>query len=511
MEQWYRLIWRSLATAWRRRWLLVATAWGVCLLGWAVVSVIPNSYESNARLYVDADAVLTPLLKGLAIDQDTAGQLAIMQQTLLSRPNLEKLIDKTPLNLSVNDPTQRQGLVAQLGATIRVASEAPNLFTISYRNPSPRLAHDVVAALLKIFVERAAGTTRAAMTNAQKFLDGQIAYYVAQLSAAEQRRAAFLRKYMDILPLQSNGGVSRLDGARAAVTNLEWELKNAMARRDVLQQEQNLTPPVISAGMATGSPNTLQAQLAAAEEKLIELRGSYTDRSPDVIAARQLIAALKEAIVRAPKTPPPAAAGGLSMPNPVYAQLKMQMIEADATISTLRAQLDSARQDLARMQTLAQAAPEVEAQYEGLDRDYQVLRRNYEELLARRQASNITQAADTTANKVQLRVVDPPQIPISPVAPNRFLLVSLVLVVGLGAAAGLAVLLAQTDTSIADPGQLRDFDQPVLGVISMIARLRRRHLFYPQAVGITLAVLILIAVYGGLAAEIISNHHRTLL
>jgi polysaccharide chain length determinant protein (PEP-CTERM system associated) len=505
MEQWYRLVWQGLMTAWRRRWLLVATAWGVCLLGWGIVALIPNSYESDARLYVDADAILTPLLRGIAVDQNTQSQLEMMQETLLSRPNLEKLIDITPLNLSVTNRTQRQAMVARLGATIKVVSQGRNLFTISYRNSNPQLAHDVVAALLNIFIERATRTNREDMSNARRFLDNQIAFYVSQLSAAEQRRAAFLRKYMDILPLQSNGGVSRLDNARVTVRNLEWQLKDAMARRAALQQEESLTPPVITEATALGSGTASpQARLVAAEEKLAELRTRYTDRFPDVIAARRLVATLRAELAKAPKkqAPPP----GFTLPNPVYEQLKMRMIEADANISALRAQLDSARQDLARMEALARAAPEVEAQYQGLDRDYAVLRKNYEELLARRQASNITEAADTTADKVRLRIIDPPQIPTIPVAPNRLLLVSLVLLAGLGAAAGLAILLTQTDSSIADLGQLREFGRPVLGGISVVAAPRQRHIFYPQAVGVMLAVLVLIAVYGGLAAEFASNH-----
>jgi polysaccharide chain length determinant protein (PEP-CTERM system associated) len=505
MEQWYRLVWQYLATAWRRRWLLVVTAWGVCLLGWAGVALIPNSYESNARLYVDADAILTPLLRGIAIDQNTESQLAMMQRTLLSRPNLEKLIDETPLSLSVNDAAQRQAMVARLGAAIQVTSEGPNLFTISYRNANPQLAHDVVAALLNIFIERATGTNRADMANAQRFVNSQIAYYVAQLRAAEQRRAAFLRKYMDILPLN---GSSRLDGARSAVASLEWQLKDAQARRAALLQEQGMTPPMLNeATVASAAAASPQAQLAAAEEKLAELRSHYTDRFPDVIAARQAIQALKAELARAPKTPPQAQTPGFQLPNPVYEELKWRIIEADSSISALQAQLDAARQDLARMEALARAAPEVEAQYQGLDRDYQVLRKNYEELLARREASKITEAADTSADKVRLRVIDPPQIPTIPVAPKRLLLISAVLIAGLGAAAGLAILLAQADSSIADLGRLRELGQPVLGGISLAPAPRRQRLrLYPQAVGITLAVLCLIAVYGGLAAEVVSKH-----
>ena len=84
------LIRQYVNAAWRRRWTGVIVAWLVCAFGWAAVSFIPNEYESSARLYVDADAVLTPLLSGIAADSAPQSQLELIQRTLLSRPNLEE-------------------------------------------------------------------------------------------------------------------------------------------------------------------------------------------------------------------------------------------------------------------------------------------------------------------------------------------------------------------------------------------------------------------------------------
>src|SRR5437763_15650731 len=120
MEHWLALIRQLLATTWRQRWLLVATAWAVSLAGWAGVSTIPDVYESQARLYVDADAVLTPLLRGIAIDSQMATQLEVMQKTLLSRTNLSKLIATTDLNLSVSTPQQKDSLVQDLWRGMKV-------------------------------------------------------------------------------------------------------------------------------------------------------------------------------------------------------------------------------------------------------------------------------------------------------------------------------------------------------------------------------------------------------
>src|SRR5690349_2614006 len=114
MDALRQLIAQYLRAAWRRRWIGVIFAWLVCGLGWVGVYAIPNQYESSARLFVDADAVLTPLLRGIAADSAPTTQLEILQRTLLSRPNLEKLISKTDLDLSLNGPSDRERTLTRL-------------------------------------------------------------------------------------------------------------------------------------------------------------------------------------------------------------------------------------------------------------------------------------------------------------------------------------------------------------------------------------------------------------
>ena len=76
----FTLLRRSLKAAWRRRWLGVAIAWVICLAGWAGISKVPNQYQASARLYIDTNAVLTPLLKNLAVDSSPDAQLRVLQR-----------------------------------------------------------------------------------------------------------------------------------------------------------------------------------------------------------------------------------------------------------------------------------------------------------------------------------------------------------------------------------------------------------------------------------------------
>jgi polysaccharide chain length determinant protein (PEP-CTERM system associated) len=223
-----------LRAAWRRRWTGVIIAWLVCGVGWVGVYLIPNQYESSARLFVDADAILTPLLRGIAADSAPTTQLEILQRTLLSRPNLEKLISKTDLDLTLNSPSDRERLLTRLAAEIKVIPQTKNLFTIGYRDKNPKLAHDVVQTLLTIFVESATGGSRTDMENARRFLERQIQSYEQQLRGAEKRRADFRARYIEMLPNDMNPNVPALEGARAQAQMLEGRLQVALISRDAL-------------------------------------------------------------------------------------------------------------------------------------------------------------------------------------------------------------------------------------------------------------------------------------
>jgi len=503
--------------AWRKRWIAIAMAWMVCVAGWVFVSTIPNQYEAGARLYVDSDAVLTPLLRGLALDNTPLSQLDVLQRTLLSRPNLEKLISKTDLELAITGPADLESTVTRLAADIKVVPQTHNLFTISYRNSTPKLAYDVVQTILSIFVESKVGNSRTDMENARVFLQQQIALYERQLREAEARLAAFRIKYIDLLP--SDAGVSRLESARAQIEALQGQMKDVLTRRDMMRREMSTIPAVLTMdadsmpvvlpsnfGAAAPAPDP---QLAQAEARLAELRLRYTDRHPDVIAAVNQVAAIK---AHPPPPPPPqqtpaAAAQELAalqkphphtMPNPIYEQMRMQLFEQETVIASLERQIADGTKERDRLEEIAHGVPGLQAEFTNLNRDYDVVHRNYTELLSRRESMRIAAAADTDAEKVKMQIIDPPQVPQIPVAPKRALLLSTVLLAGLGAGLGLAVLLLQFDQSFHSIEDLRDIGLPVVGGISMLGAvvpLRQRLI---SAASFAMALLLLWAVYGGL-------------
>lgn len=521
MESLRLLLEQYIRAAWRRRWIGVAVAWAICGLGWVAVYFVPNQYESSARLYVDADAILTPLLKGLAADSAPGSQLDILQRTLLSRPNLEKLISKTDLDLSVPGPSDRERLLQELSSEIQVKPQTRNLFTISYRNRSPKLAHDVVQTLLTIFVESATGSNRTDMENARQFLEHQISSYEQQLRAAEKRRADFRTKYSDILPPRLDNDAPYTSATETARNNLhaiDGKLQDAIATRDTIQRELTNTPPMLVVEAAPKGGNAAgqgKSRLQDAVEQLRFLLLKDTDQHPDVIAQKKLIESLKAS----PDGGAPASGSGgggkalgaaagaaglgeRSVSNPVYEQLKVKLVDTETALASLQRQRAAAAELTDRLEKVQREQPGLLAEYQNMDRDYGVLRKNYEELLGRLQSANLAQAADTQADKVKLQIVDPPATPNLPTAPNRLILVSGVLLAGLGGGILLPVLLGQLDRSFSTIDDLRSLGLPVLGGISVLGQrpyLQRLMI----AVRFGVAVMALMVIYGGLMVRIL--------
>lgn len=457
---------KYLSSAWKHRWPAVFFTWLVCAGGWFMVMTIPNVYESSARLYVDADAVLNRTLGSLRVDNDAAGQLDVLQRTLLSRPNLEKLISKTSLELDLKGPSDRESLVENLATAIKINPQTRNLFTISYRNSSPQLSYDVVRTMLTTFVESKRGISQGEMDSAGRFLNEQIAKYERQLQDAERRRAEFRAKYVDVLPA-ADGGASRLDGQQARIRELQGQLEDATARRDALTRELNNTPQQITT--ETDGPGGGNSPLRDAQRVLQELRTRYTDRSPEVIGQLAIINAIKSGGSAAQDGTSRSGPRSRTASNPVFEALKTRVVDNDSVIASLTRQMNDALRERDRLSTLARSAPQVQADFANVNRDYDVLRKNYDDLLARRESMRISVSAEAEGDKVKVQIIDPPQVPQNPIAPKRVLLLSGVLLGGLGAGAALAFLLTQFDRSFHTLDDLRELGFPVVGGVSMMA------------------------------------------
>lgn len=493
---------------WQRKWLAAGICWGVCLAGWIFVFMIPSQYQSQARVYINIEGLLAPLLRGLAVNTDPGQQLDYMHRTLLSRPNLEQVAHLADLDNRAMTHDEKEELLTRLGRAIEVSVQGQHLFSISYENSDPVVAKNVVQGVLTVFSESTAGNNQADMSSAQHFLNEQITNYEQQLRAAEARRAAFRAAHADALPDMGTIG-AKLDALRTQVVHDRNLLADATARRDVIKKELASVPQFLSVDqpgayiIANGQLSPAQTRLAEARRHLADLLSQYTEAYPDVAIARRDIATLEKQVADERAEPHGSVQGGgrhSSISNIVYEQLKLRLADQESTVAALTLQLASSEKEQQRLEAVMRETPGIELQAQNLDRDYNVIKKNYEELIARRESAHLAEAADVETDKGQFRIVDAPQVPVDPVAPNRPLLYSGVLIVGLAAGIGMALLLIQLDRSFTTIAGLRTLGLPVIGAVTRVKFVKVRRRVMREAGGVAAATIVLLLIYAALIA-----------
>ncbi|WP_373866132.1 XrtA system polysaccharide chain length determinant [Nitrosococcus oceani] len=459
-------------------------AWVVVIVGWTYVIQMPDRYESSARVYVDTDSLLRPLLKGLAIQPNVDQRLRIMTQTLLSRPNLGKVLRQTDMDLSVTTPEQEIKLLNQLEKNIHIkGARRDNLYTIAYENTDPQLAQRVVQAILNIFVESTMGASRKDSNTAQQFIGQQIKEYEKLLRTAEQRLMDFKREHVGMMPNEKGDYYQRLQTAVENLRTARTELNMAIGRRDVLKRQLRGEEPVFgfgTGGTGTSSKDSSPAgmRIQSLQAELDEVLLKYTDKHPKVSAIKETIAMLQKREEQQFSLPQKQqgegeeaneageyAVGG----NFYYQQMQISLAEAEANIASQEAEVSALEKDVERLHELVDTIPKVEAELAQLNRDYGVYKSNYQQLLTRLESAKMGERVEESPDNVKFKIVEPPIQPLLPSGPDRPLLLTLVLVVAGGAGGALAFFLSQLRPVFYTRRDLEEATGlPVLGPVSMI-------------------------------------------
>jgi polysaccharide chain length determinant protein (PEP-CTERM system associated) len=483
--------------AWRFRWLALAVATLLASLGWLVVFALPDRYEANATVFVDTRTALKPVLQGLTVEQDVDAQLNYVRQSLLAGPALQVIARESGvLPPSVTDLQEQEQLLTdfakRVDISVRSASDrederktAGSIYGIDYLDSNRERSLRVVNVLLNALVNETLGGKREGAESAQKFLRAEIRDYEERLRTAEDRIAAFKSRNFGLMPTEQGGYFAQLQKETEAVSDVKTKLAEAQSRRAALVKQLHGDAAVSAAAApSSGSANgggaggdTL-SQIAQAQAHLDELLLKFTDKYPDVVAAKQTLDELKqrraaeiESLRRGDANA--AAASGAST-NPVFQSIQLALNQADVEIADLNTELLQHQEKVAELHRHLDTAPQVEAEYAQLNRDYDVNKAEYTALLANYEKARLGERADN-AGSVRFEIVQPPTASFRPVWPRRVLALAGVLFGALGAGGALAYGLHQLRPVVASPSSLAQLTGVrVLGVVGLAYPTRAR-------------------------------------
>jgi protein tyrosine kinase modulator len=484
-----------LRSIWQGRWVGLAVAWLVAVAGSALIFLTPDKYEATARVYVDTQSILKPLLQGLAVQPNVEQEVAILSRTLISRPNVQKLVRMTEMDVKVRSEVERERLIDELMHMLFIrGSGQGNLYTIGFTDANPAQAARVVQSLLSIFVGSGLSAKSNDASQATRFIEEQIKAYEQRLTEAENRVKEFKLKNMNVNAPAGQDFFGAISTVAESLREAKLLLREAQDSRAALKQqiadEEDRAPSLIAPlgdAAAVATPE-LDARLASLNKTLDELLLRYTDSHPDVKNARRLMQEveaqrqderkrLAEHSRTGQRASSPQSAG-----NPVYPQLKLAFAEAEAQVAALQARVADLERRHAQLVQMARSVPEREAQFAQLNRDYAIQKQNYDALVARREAALMSRHVEAATGVADFRIIDPPSVSPNPVAPNRKMLVLLALAASLGAGLFASYFFSVAQPTVYDQRTLKRISQrPVLGTVSLILhnsvmRQRRRRL-----------------------------------
>ena len=467
---------------WKHRWPGLLVAWVVAAIGAAVVLWVPDKYEASARIFVDTQSILKPLMSGLAVQPNVEQQVVMLSRTLISRPNVEKLIRMADLDLGEKSKDAQEALIERVTKSLEIKNVGrDNLYTLGFRDASPEKAKRVVQSLVSIFVESSLGDTRKDSDAAKKFIDEQIKSYVTKLEEAETRLKEFKIRNLEVQTADGKDMTSRLSEVGDQLNQARLELREAENARDAakkqLEVEKGQTASISSRSLLQESATSvatpeMDSRIDGQKRNLDTLLQRFTDQHPDIISARKLIKDLEEQKrkevmeLRKAAMAIPSAAPATSL---AYQELNRMLITSEVQVASLRARVSEYESRFGRARSMMKTAPQIETEFSQLNRDYAIHQKNYQDLVARRESAVLSGDLEGTSGVADFRLIDPPRVSPQPVAPNRLLLLPLALLAALMAGIATAFVASQLRSVFFDAHTLRDLvGLPLLGVVTLV-------------------------------------------
>jgi len=383
--------------------LFIVVSFSVLLLGitW------PKKFTTSAMLFADQTNIIEPLLKGSAevtkIDRsEQAREIIWTRAIMLGAAKEVGLVEKNA------SQEQEEQAVRRIRSGLNIKAEGNrSYFTISYVENDPDRSFEALTAIATVFIEDTAKKKRAESLGAYNFIDAQVQTYKKQLEQAEQKLKDFNAQNTDGT---EDSVASRIAQLRQELESLKITIEESQARYNTIQQQLGTEGQYLR---AKGQIDDVKQRRQALATQLEQLLLSYEEGYPDIISIRAQIAELDAAVQKLQS------AGDVytdtqKTENPLYEELRKQLATTDVDLRSQKRRMQSLtalqEQEYARQQRVAAN----QAQFSELTRDYDVIRKTYEEMLQKKESARLSMTLDIEGQGVSYRIQEPATFPLKP-------------------------------------------------------------------------------------------------
>jgi polysaccharide chain length determinant protein (PEP-CTERM system associated) len=468
----------------RRKWYVIIPL-VVTILATAFYLVItPRVYRASTLILVERQTVPENYISS-TVTSSLSDRIATIKQQVTSRSNLESIVEKHQLYAS-KDPSEKdltmQEKVELMRKQIGVNVHRGAAFSISFSYPDAKkvarvtddLTTNFIDENLRVREEQSVGTTR--------FLESELARLEEALKQREAALTAYKQNNMGGLPDQLQANFGMLKQLSDKVVSIERSLDEARTQKIMIQGQisslrsmSEALPPGTGSSWESGEETLVSPEVANLRQRLEALRTRYTENHPDVVKLKKLIA-------RAEKKQPeaggavgdaPVDAGGQALGGDIFAgqveALSFQMNSIEQTMRDLQGEKSKIEKQIAIFSKRIEETPGRELELIALQRDYDVINAQYNNLLSKKLQSQLAENMEMRQKGEQFRVVDRAKVPEKPFRPNVPKILLAGLFAGLAAGCGLALGLEYLDKSFRDHEEIGEFlHLPLLAVIPRI-------------------------------------------
>jgi polysaccharide chain length determinant protein (PEP-CTERM system associated) len=415
-----------LATAWRRKWLILIPTVLIGTVASAVTYTIPDQYQSATTILVTPPRVPENYVKS-TVTMRVEDRLRSINAQVRSRTRLEQVIEEFDLYADRRQTDIMQDIVDDMSGSINVDFVESDVFRVSFTAGDPRTAMNVANKLATFFIDDSLRDRSQMAEGTSRFLESELVEAERKLRETEQQLAEYRRRHDGELPTQIDANMQGISNARMEMQSLRSTLEQAREKELALTRQVNGLSEALANAPApapvepdTQSPRSAAAQLqiarTALQNMLLKMRPDHPDvrRAEDLVADLERKAELEAAQV--PLTP---------QANPVDRRVK-ELEDAQVELGRVRRAIDAyiaQQRDLdariGQYQRRLEAAPARESELVDLLRNYSTLSTAYEQLYAKRLDSQVSANLEHQQIGETFKVLDPARLPEKPSSPDR--------------------------------------------------------------------------------------------
>jgi polysaccharide chain length determinant protein (PEP-CTERM system associated) len=438
----------------KKRWFIIIPFCLAMIVGSHQAITLPKTYEASTLILIEPQSVPQDYVRSV-VTEDIDSRISTIQQQIMSRTNLEKIIRDFNLFLSVDyDNTFMEDKIVSLRKRIEVkvtrTRRGADAFSISYRGRNPEKVMRVANGLATYFMDENLKVREAQAMGTSDFLEDELVIMKKRLVKVEQSVRNYRQRNMGELPEQLESNLRVLDRLQLQLSEKQQNLRDAKNRLILLENQIKEIQNLQTVGEGPFDITT-SSDVNRLKQELESLKSRYTDSHPDVIRLEKRIEEIEADIANGEE-----AGTGSAQTSPTSgrnqlistANFKIQREEIIREIKNLEFDIPKIDKQIELYQQRVERTPEREEELSSLMRDYTLIRDSYNSLLNRKLEAEIAVNMERKQKGEQFRIIDRAMLPEKPVSPDMKKLFLIFTFAGLGIGCALILLQDYLDTSM---------------------------------------------------------------